>query len=149
MEAKTLEALEKLCSIVGHQIVKATDALEREGGKLPADDACYLKYLTSIIKNSETILAMRGAGSSERRGRDSMGRYTSREGGSYESDGGGSSNRWGRPMYAYDGDGSSREGGSYEGRSMHGDDRQKVERMMHETGDERVRRALEKALREM
>ena len=139
-----MESLEKLCKIVEKRLDKAVDALEREGGKLSAADADYLDKLTHTMKSIKTTLAMEGYGSSERRGRDSMGRYTSRDGGSYADGEGGYSNRYGWPMYAYDG-GSYAEGG----RSMHGDEREKLERMMRETSDENVRRALQEAMRKL
>lgn len=135
-----MEYLERLCKAVEKQLEKAADALEREGGKLPAQDADYLDKLTHTLKSIKTTLAMEGYGSSERRGRDSMGRYTSRDGG-YEGSGY-------YPMWrgAWDGEGSMR--GSYE-RSMHGDEREKIERMIHDTDDERVKRALTEAIRMM
>lgn len=112
------ESLEKLCRIVERQIEKAVDVLDREGGKLPANDAEYLDKLTHTLKSIKTTLAMEGYGSSGRR--DSMGRYA-REG-------------------SYD---------SY-GSSMHGDNvREELRRMMNETGDERVKRALHEAMREL
>ncbi|MBO7669844.1 MAG: hypothetical protein J6S60_04565 [Oscillospiraceae bacterium] len=115
------ESLEKLCRIVERQIEKAVDVLDREGGKLPANDAEYLDKLTHTLKSIKTTLAMEGYGSSGRR--DSMGRY-SREG-SYEG------------------------GRSFES-SMHGDNvREELRRMMNETGDERVKRALHEAMREL
>ena len=110
---KNTETLEKLCEIVDKQIDKAVDALEREGGKLPMEDAKYLDLLTHTQKSIKTTLAMEGYGSSERRGRDSMGRYTSR------ADGPDGNTGWGYyPGRAWD-DGHSYRG---EGRSMHGDE---------------------------
>ena len=126
---KNTETLEKLCEIVEKQLDKAVKELEADPGRLPMQDAEYLDKLTHTIKSIKTTLAMEGYGSSERRGRDSMGRYTSRDGGSY--------------------DGSYYDGGSYrsyEGRSMHGD-REKLERMMEETDDPSVKRALREAMR--
>lgn len=126
---KNTETLEKLCEIVDKRLDMAVDELSREGGKLSMDDAKYIDLLTHTQKSIKTTLAMEGYGSSERRGRDSMGRYTSRDGGSY--------------------DGSYYDGGSYrsyEGRSMHGD-REKLERMMEETDDPSVKRALREAMR--
>ena len=135
---KNTESLEKLCEIVDKQIDKAVDALEREGGKLPMEDAKYLDLLTHTQKSIKTTLAMEGYGSSERRGRDSMGRYTSRADGDMSE--------WGYypRRYAWD-DGSYREG-----RSMHGDEaKEKLRRMMEDTDDERVKSALRTAMREM
>lgn len=105
-----MESLERLCKIIERQIEKAVDVLDREGGKLPANDAEYLDMLTHTLKSIKTTLAMEGYGSSERRGRDSMGRYVSRDG---------------------------------------EDVRESLRRMMDDTGDERVRRALREAMREL
>ena len=138
---KSTESLERLCEIVDKQIEKAVDALDREGGKLPMEDAKYLDLLTHTQKSIKTTLAMEGYGSSERRGRDSMGRYTSRADGDMSE--------WGYypRRYAWD-DGSSYRG-SYEGRSMHGDEKETLRRMMEDTDDERVKKALRTAMREM
>ena len=138
---KNTESLEKLCEIVEKQLDKAVKELENDPGKLPMQDAEYLDKLTHTIKSIKTTLAMEGYGSSERRGRDSMGRYTSRDGGSYDGSYDGSYYDGSRRSYA---DGSYR---SYEGRSMHGDEmREKLERMMRETDDPKVRNALHTAM---
>lgn len=145
------KSLEKLCEIVDKQIDKAVDALEREGGKLPMEDAKYLDLLTHTQKSIKTTLAMEGYGNSERRGRDSMGRYTSRADGSYDDGMSG----WGYyPMRAWEGgsyrDENSYRGGSYRGgRSMHGDEKEELRRMMEETDDERVKRALHTAMQQL
>lgn len=145
---KNPEILKRLNAIVERQLEKCVEELEREGGKLPEQDARYLDYLSHTLKSNETTLAMNGEGNSERRGRDSMGRYTSRaDGGSYEGGGSG----WGYyPGRAWEG--GSYEGGSYrgsyEGRSMHGD-KEKLRRMMEETDDERVRNALRTAMQQI
>ena len=130
---KDTETLERLCKIVEKQLEKAVDELDQRNGKLPQADAEYLDYLTHTIKSIKTTLAMEGYGSSERRGRDSMGRYTSRDDGRSE---------WGYYPRAWD-DGRSYE---REGRSMHGEDREKLERLMNETSDPSVKRALREAL---
>jgi len=136
---KNTETLERLCEIVEKQLDKAVKELENDPGKLPMQDAEYLDKLTHTIKSIKTTLAMEGYGSSERRGRDSMGRYTSRDGGSYYD--GESRRSYADGSYA---DGSYR---SYEGRSMHGDEmREKLERMMRETDDPKVRNALHTAM---
>lgn len=141
---KNTEALEKLCEIVEKQIDKAVDALEREGGKLPMEDAKYLDLLTHTQKSIKTTLAMEGYGSSERRGRDSMGRYTSRADG-YEG-----RSEYGYPMMRAWDDGRGMGGYSERGRSMHGDDiKDKLRRMADEADDERVRRALHTAMQQM
>lgn len=142
MNKEVIEATENICEKLGKQIIKVSHALDQEGGKLPAEDVTYLKELTGAVKNTQTILAMAGEyGSSERRGRDSMGRYTSRDSG-YEGSGY-------YPMWrgAWD-DGGGSMRGSYE-RSMHGDEREKIERMIRDTDDERVKRALTEAMRMM
>ena len=144
MNREVIEATENICDKVGRQMVKVSKALDEEGGKLPANDVTYLKELTGALKNTQTILAMAGEGSSERRGRDSMGRYTSRADG-YEG-----RSEYGYPMMrAWDG-GRSMDGYSERGRSMHGDDiKDKLRRMADEADDERVRRALHTAMQQM
>ena len=138
---KNPETLEKLCEIVEQQLEKAVRELENDPGRMPMQDAEYLDKLTHTMKSLKTTMAMEGYGSSERRGRDRMGRFTSREG-SYEGSYDGS----------YDGsyEGGSRRG-SYNGsrRSMHGDPREELRKMMEQADDERVRKALEKAMREI
>lgn len=141
---KNMETLEKLCEIVDRRLEMVADELSREGGKLPMEDAKYLDLLTHTQKSIKTTMAMEGYGSSERQGRDSMGRYTSRAEGEMSE--------WGYypRRYAWD-DGESYRG-SYrsmdEGRSMHGD-KEKLRRMMEETDDERVRNALRTAMQQM
>lgn len=137
------EILEKACKLAEKQLAKIIESSERDG-KLPIQDAEYVDYLTHTIKSVKTTLAMEGYGSSERR--DSMGRYTSRGGGSYAdgsyADGYDNS---GYPMWRGawgDSDGSMR-------RSMHGDEREQIERMIRDTDDERVKRALTEAMRMM
>ena len=126
---KNTETYEKLCEIIDKQLDKAVRELENDPGKLPMQDAEYIDKLTHAKKSIATILAMEGYGSSERRGRDSMGRYTSRDGGSYD-----------------DGE-SYRSYRSYEGRSMHGDEmKEKLRRMSDETDDPNVKRALREAM---
>ena len=118
------DTLERLCMIVDERLEKVVDALEREDGKLSMEDAKYIDLLTHTQKSIKTTMAMEGYGSSERRGRDSMGRYTSRDG-SYRS---------------YDGEDRSMTGGEM---------KEKVRRMMDDTDDERVKRALRSALHQM
>ena len=146
---KNTETLERLCEIVDRRLEMAADELERDNGKLSAADADYLDKLTHTKKSIETTLAMEGYGHSERRMRSPVtGRYVSRDdGSSYEG--------------SYD-DGSYDDGyterhsyndgqvGGNARRSMHGDDvRSKLRRMMDETRDERVRRALDEAMRKL
>ena len=117
---KDTKTLEKLCEIVEKRLDMAVDELSREGGKLSMEDAKYLDLLTHTQKSIKTTLAMDGYGSSERRGRDSMGRYTSRDGSSYYGD-----------------------------RSYDNGMREHIQRMVEETNDERVKRALREALTNM
>ncbi|MBO7670393.1 MAG: hypothetical protein J6S60_07360 [Oscillospiraceae bacterium] len=143
---KNPETLEKLCEIVDKRLEMAVDELSREGGKLSMDDARYLDLLTHTQKSIKTTMAMEGYGNSERRGRDSMGRYISRDGG----DGGNSG--WGYYPRAWDDGGSYRSyrGSSYEGRSMHGEDvKAELRELMEKADDERVRRALHTAMQQM
>ena len=128
------DTYERLCKIVDRQLDKIADYLDGKDSKLPEDDARYLDLLTHTAKSLETIKAMDGYGSSERRGRDSMGRYTSREG-SYD----------GRSEWRYyprswaDGP---------EGHSEHGDEmREKLRRMADDADDDRIKRALHEAMR--
>ena len=151
------EMLERLCKYVEDRLEMAVNKLASEGGKIDFDDAKFIEALTHSLKSIKTTLAMEGYGNSEARGRDSMGRYTSRDG-YYD--------RAGHYPYAWDGgsyDGRSYEGrayegrayrgrsrdGSYEGRAMFGDEKNELERMMRETNDERVKRALQTALSQM
>lgn len=140
---KNPEILEKLNTIVERQLEKCVEQLEREGGKLPEQDARYLDYLSHTLKSNETTLAMNGYGSSERRGRDSMGRYTSR------ADGMDGNSGWGYyPARAWDS--GSYRGGSYEGRSMHGNEvKEQLRDLMEKADDERVKRALHTAMQQM
>ena len=132
---KNTETLEKLCEIVDKRLEMAVDELSREGGKLSMDDAKYLDLLTHTQKSIKTTLAMEGYGSSERRGRDSMGRYVSREGEGHSG--------YYYPMRAWD-DGESYR--SYRGMSYDDGMKEKLRRMAEETDDERVKRALHTAM---
>lgn len=146
MNREVIEATENICDKVGRQMVKVSNALDEEGGKLPANDVTYLKELTGALKNAQTILAMAGEGSSERRGRDSMGRYTSRAEG---PDGDGNTGFGYYPMRAWD-DGRGYRGGSYDGRSMHGNEvKQQLRELMEQAEDEHVKRALRTAMQQM
>lgn len=140
---KNPEILKRLNTIVERQLEKCVEELEREGGKLPEQDARYLDYLSHTLKSNETTLAMNGEGSSERRGRDSMGRYTSR------ADGMDGNSGWGYyPGRAWEG--GSYRGGSYEGRSMHGNEvKEQLRELMEQADDEHVKRALRTAMQQM
>ena len=141
---KDMKTLEELCKIVDKRLDMAADELSREGGKLSMEDAKYIDLLTHTQKSIKTTMAMEGYGSSERRGRDSMGRYTSRADG-YEG-----RSEYGYPMMRAWDDGRSMDGYSERGRSMHGDDiKDKLRRMADEADDERVRRALHTAMQQM
>ena len=115
-----MNTLEKLCEIVSERLDMVADSLSREDGKLSMEDAKYLDLLTHTQKSLKTTMAMEGYGSSGRR--DSMGRYA-RDG-----------------YHSYDGDGRSMTGGEM---------KEKVRRMMDDTDDERVKRALRSALHQM
>lgn len=143
---KNTETLEKLCEIVDKRLEMAVDELSREGGKLSMDDARYLDLLTHTQKSIKTTMAMEGYGNSERRGRDSMGRYTSR------ADGMDGNSGWGYyPGRAWDGgsyDGRSYRG--YDGRSMHGNEvKEQLRDLMEKADDERVKRALHTAMQQI
>lgn len=149
MNREGIEAAKGICEKLSRQLVKVDKALDEEGGKLPANDVTYLKELTGSVKNIETILAMAGDGNSERRGRDSMGRYTSRADG---MDGEGGNSGWGYyPGRAWDGgsyDGRSYRG--YDGRSMHGNEvKEQLRDLMEKADDERVKRALHTAMQQI
>lgn len=136
---KTMEILERLCGYVEDRLEMAVNKLASEGGKIDFEDAKFIEALTHSLKSIKTTMAMEGYGNSEARGRDGMGRYTSRDG--YYDD------RAGYYPRAYDG--GSYRGRSRDGRAMFGDEKQEIERMMHEATDERVKRALQTALQQM
>ncbi len=131
---KNTDTLERLCEIVSKRLEMAVDELERDSGKLSADDAKYIDLLTHSLKSIKTTLAMEGYGKSERRGRDSMGRYVSRDDGSYDD---GHSGWYYAPRRAWS-DGSYDDGM-----------KEKLRRMADETDDERVKRALHTAMQQM
>ena len=140
-----IENLEKACEIADRRLGKLIAYLEStDERQVDEKDYDHLDTLIHTIKGATTSLAMKGYGSSER-GRDSMGRYTSRADGQYEGremgQRQGESMRGFYPMgYGYD-DGM--------GRSMHGDSREVLDRLARETGDEKVRRALYEAMGKM
>ena len=144
------DTLERLCKYVEDRLEMAVNKLASEGGKIDFEDAKFIEALTHSLKSIKTTMAMEGYGYSEARGRDSMGRFSSRNSYAY-------GDRAGHyyPMAWDDGSyegrayrGRSRDG-SYEGRAMFGDERQELERMMRESNDERVKRALQTALSQM
>ena len=97
-----IEDLHELCETISREIGEANDKIRSAGGKLSGEDLTYLDKLTHTLKSLKTTIAMMEAedgesgrysmphyggynyGGSYRRGRDSMGRYTSRRGYSYD-----------------------------------------------------------------
>ena len=103
------KVLHELCETISREIGDANDKIRKAGGKLSGEDLTYLDKLTHTLKSLKTTIAMMEAedgesgrympgmyrysygmddsynrGDSYRRGRDSMGRYTSRRGYSYD-----------------------------------------------------------------
>lgn len=98
------DELYKMCDTLTEEIERANDKLNKTGGTLTGDDVSYIDRLTHALKSVKTTIAMveaedggesgrymphynYGGGYSYRRGRDSMGRYTSRRGGYSYDDG--------------------------------------------------------------
>lgn len=100
-----IEDLHELCETISREIGDANEKIRKAGGKLSGEDLTYLDKLTHTLKSLKTTIAMMEAedgesgrysmphysygdgynyGGSYRRGRDSMGRYTSRRGYSYD-----------------------------------------------------------------
>ena len=99
-----LEDLERLYDTVQKEVSKVNEKLANSGGNLTGSDVSYINELTHTLKSLKTTIAMMEAedgesgrymphpgygnsynyGGSYRRGRDSMGRYTSRRGYSYD-----------------------------------------------------------------
>lgn len=105
-----IEDLHELCETISREIGDANEKIRKAGGKLSGEDLTYLDKLTHTLKSLKTTIAMVEAedggesgrympgmyrnsygmddsynrGGSYRRGRDSMGRYTSRRGYSYD-----------------------------------------------------------------
>lgn len=102
-----IEDLHELCETISREIGDANEKIRQAGGKLSAGDADFVDKLTHTMKSLKTTIAMMEAedgesgrympnsygmygnnsynnGGSYRRGRDSMGRYTSRRGYSYD-----------------------------------------------------------------
>ena len=104
-----IEDLHELCETISREIGDANEKIRKSGGKLSGEDLTYLDKLTHTLKSLKTTIAMMEAedgdsgrymphsyglygtphsyGDSYRRGRDSMGRYTSRRGGYSYDDG--------------------------------------------------------------
>lgn len=97
-----IEDLHELCETISREIGDANEKIRQAGGKLSGEDLTYLDKLTHTMKSLKTTIAMMEAedgesgrysygmygdgynGNSYRRGRNSMGRYTSRRGYSYD-----------------------------------------------------------------
>lgn len=102
---KNIEELHKLCEKAMDSIAESMKKLEKDPERLNADDSKYLDHLAHMVKSIKTIEAMEGyyddessgdggwnynrpyytsgnyyGNSGARRMRDSMGRYTSRDG---------------------------------------------------------------------
>ena len=94
---KNIEELHKLCDKVMDSIAESNKKLEKETDRLSTSDAEYLDSLVHILKSAKTVLAMEdypegyskdgwnyndpgyvnpNMGTSGRRYRDSMGRYS-------------------------------------------------------------------------
>ena len=99
------DELKHICEILENELANVNKKLDKSGGVLSGDDISYIDKLTHSIKSLKTTIAMMEAedgesgrysmphygygnsynyGGSYRRGRDSMGRYTSRRGYSYD-----------------------------------------------------------------
>lgn len=100
-----VEELHELCDTISHEIEDANEKIRQAGGKMSAGDVDYIDKLTHTLKSLKTTIAMIEAeggesghypmyssymgyrGTSYARGRDRMGRYTSRRGGYSYDDG--------------------------------------------------------------
>lgn len=100
------DELKHICEILENELANVNKKLDKSEGVLSGDDISYIDKLTHSIKSIKTTIAMMEAedggesgrympgygmyrnsyngGNSYRRGRDSMGRYTSRRGYSYD-----------------------------------------------------------------
>lgn len=102
------DGLKHICEILENELANVNKKLDKSDGVLSGDDISYIDKLTHSIKSIKTTIAMMEAedgesgrysmphygygnsynyGGSYRRGRDSMGRYTSRRGGYSYDDG--------------------------------------------------------------
>ena len=103
-----IEDLHELCETLSREVGDANEKIRSAGGKMTSGDLEYIDRLTHALKSVKTTIAMMEAedgesgrysmphygygnsynyGGSYRRGRDSMGRYTSRRGGYSYDDG--------------------------------------------------------------
>ena len=102
------DELKHICEILENELANVNKKLDKSDGVLSGDDISYIDKLTHSIKSIKTTIAMMEAedggesgrympnsygmygtnggynGNSYRRSRDSMGRYTSRRGYSYD-----------------------------------------------------------------
>lgn len=98
------DELKHICEILENELANVNKKLDKSDGVLSGDDISYIDKLTHSIKSIKTTIAMMEAedgesgrysyglygtnggynGNSYRRGRNSMGRYTSRRGYSYD-----------------------------------------------------------------
>ena len=102
------DELKHICEILENELANVNKKLDKSEGVLSGDDISYIDKLTHSLKSVKTTIAMMEAedggesgrympnsygmygnngynnGGSYRRGRDSMGRYTSRRGYSYD-----------------------------------------------------------------
>ncbi len=102
------DELKHICEILENELANVNKKLDKSDGVLSGDDISYIDKLTHSIKSIKTTIAMveaedggesgrymprynyggyNGGNYSYRRGRDSMGRYTSRRGGYSYDDG--------------------------------------------------------------
>jgi len=100
-----IEDLHELCETLSREVGDANEKIRAAGGKMTSGDLEYIDRLTHALKSVKTTIAMveaedggesgrymprynyggyNGGNYSYRRGRDSMGRYTSRRGYSYD-----------------------------------------------------------------
>lgn len=97
-----IEDLHELCETLSREVGDANEKIRSAGGKMTSGDLEYIDRLTHALKSIKTTIAMMEAedgesgrysygmygggynGNSYRRGRNSMGRYTSRRGYSYD-----------------------------------------------------------------
>jgi hypothetical protein len=107
-----LKDLHETCETLSRELGEANEKIKKSGGKLSAGDLEYIDKLTHALKSVKTTIAMMEAedegesgyymphtgyngrsyansrgGKSYARGRDRMGRYTSRRGGMSYDDG--------------------------------------------------------------
>ncbi len=102
-----IEDLHELCETLSREVGDANEKIRAAGGKMTSGDLEYIDRLTHALKSVKTTIAMveaedggesgrymphygmygnsYGREESYRRGRDSMGRYTSRRGYSYDN----------------------------------------------------------------